>query len=119
LAEKYDAMVVLDDSLGIGVLGETGRGTRELRGMIARVDVVIGSLGKALAGAGGGFIAGKREVIDWLRQKATPYLFSSALAPPLACAALRALEILARRGAPLATLRRHGAVVEKELELRG
>src|SRR5205823_11971218 len=119
LAEKYDAMVVLDDSLGIGTLGETGRGARELRGMIARVDVVTGTFGKALAGAGGGFIAGKREVIDWLRQKATPYLFSTSLAPPLAAAARTALELLERGEAPLATLRDRTAVMKKELELRG
>jgi glycine C-acetyltransferase len=115
LAEKYDAMVVLDDSLGIGALGETGRGTRELRGLMARVDVVTGTFGKALGGAGGGFIAGRREVIEWLRQKATPYLFSIALAPPLVAAARAALEILERGEAPLATLRGHIAAMKKEL----
>jgi len=119
LAEKYDAMVVLDDALGIGALGETGRGTRELRGVIARVDVVTGTFGKALGGAGGGFIAGRREVVEWLRQKATPYLFSLALAPPLAAAARAAIEILERGEAPLADLRRHIAVVKQELLARG
>jgi len=119
LAEKYDAMVAIDDSLGIGVLGNGGRGTRELRGMLTRVDVVTGTFGKALGGAGGGFIAGKREVIDWLRQKATPYLFSIALAPPIAAAALAAIELLETGQAPLATLREHTAVMKKELELRG
>ena len=119
LAEKYDAMVVLDDSLGVGVLGATGRGTRELRGMMARVDVVTGTFGKALGGAGGGYIAGKREVIDWLRQKATPYLFSIALPPPVAAAALRALEILERGEAPLQQLQGHVARIKKDLELRG
>ena len=119
LAEKYDAMVVLDDSLGIGVLGDTGRGTRELRGAIGRVDVVTGTFGKALGGAGGGFIAGRREVIEWLRQKATPYLFSIALAPPLAAAARAALEILERGEAPLATLRGHIAAIKQGLEARG
>jgi glycine C-acetyltransferase len=119
LAEKYDAMVVLDDSLGIGALGDTGRGARELRGMIGRVDVVTGTFGKALGGAGGGFIAGRREVIGWLRQKATPYLFSIALAPPLAAAARTALEILERGEAPLADLRGHVAMMKRELEARG
>ena len=119
LAEKYDAMVVLDDSLGIGVLGETGRGTRELRGVIPRIDVVTGTFGKALGGAGGGYIAGKREVISWLRQKATPYLFSTALSPPLAAAAHAAVELLERGEAPLATLRSRVATMKKELELRG
>jgi glycine C-acetyltransferase len=119
LASKYDAMVVLDDSLGIGVLGETGRGARELRGMIGQVDVVTGTFGKALGGAGGGFIAGRREVIAWLRQKATPYLFSIALAPPLAAAARAAIEILERGDAGLATLRSRIAEVKRELEARG
>jgi glycine C-acetyltransferase len=119
LAEKYDAMVVIDDSLGVGALGETGRGTRELRGMIPRVDVVTGTFAKALGGAGGGFIAGRREVIGWLRQKATPYLFSAALAPPLAAAAREALEILERGEAPLPKLRKNVATIKKELELRG
>jgi len=118
LAEKYDAMVVLDDSLGVGVLGQTGRGTRELRGVIPRVDVVTGTFGKAL-GSAGGYIAGKREVIDWLRQKATPYLFSTALAPPLVAAAHAALELLERGEAPIPTLRDRVAVMKKELELRG
>lgn len=118
LAEKYDAMVVLDDSLGVGVLGQTGRGTRELRGVLPRVDIVTGTFGKAL-GAAGGYIAGKREVIDWLRQKATPYLFSTALSPPLAAAAHAAVELLERGEAPLPTLRDRVAVMKKELELRG
>ncbi|HEX3761791.1 MAG TPA: aminotransferase class I/II-fold pyridoxal phosphate-dependent enzyme [Kofleriaceae bacterium] len=119
LAAKYDAMVVLDDSLGIGALGETGRGARELRGTIGQVDVVTGTFGKALGGAGGGFIAGRREIIAWLRQKATPYLFSIALAPPLAAAARAALEILERGEAALATLRNHIAQMKRELEARG
>ncbi len=119
LAEKYDAMVVLDDSLGVGVLGEMGRGTRELRGVIPRIDVVTGTFGKALGGAGGGYIAGRREVIGWLRQKATPYLFSTALSPPIAAAAHAAIELLERGEAPLPTLRSRVAVIKKELELRG
>jgi len=119
LAVRYDAMVVLDDSLGIGALGETGRGTRELRGTIGQVDVVTGTFGKALGGAGGGFIAGRREIIAWLRQKATPYLFSIALAPPLAAAARAALEILERGEAPLPTLRNHVAQMKRELLARG
>ncbi len=118
LAEKYDAMVVLDDSLGVGVLGQTGRGTRELRGVMPRVDIVTGTFGKAL-GSAGGYVAGTREVIGWLRQKATPYLFSTALAPPLVAAAHAAVELLERGEAPLETLRSRVAVMKKELELRG
>ena len=119
LAEKYEAMVVVDDSLGIGAVGNTGRGTRELRGMLHRVDVVTGTFSKALGAAGGGFIAGRREIIHWLRQKATPYLFSIALAPPLAAAALTALDLLERGEAPLPELRTNIATVKRELELRG
>ena len=119
LAEKYDAMVVVDDSLGIGAVGNTGRGARELRGMLHRVDVVTGTFSKALGGAGGGFIAGRREIIHWLRQKATPYLFSVALAPPLAAAALTALDLLERGEAPHPELRNNIATVKRELELRG
>jgi glycine C-acetyltransferase len=119
LAEKYDAMVVVDDSLGVGAVGPSGRGTRELRGMLPRVDVVTGTFSKALGGAGGGFIAGRREIIHWLRQKATPYLFSVALAPPLAAAALTALDLLERGEAPLPELRTNIATVKRELELRG
>jgi glycine C-acetyltransferase len=119
LAEKYDAMVVVDDSLGIGAVGNTGRGARELRGMLHRVDVVTGTFSKALGGAGGGFIAGRREIIHWLRQKATPYLFSVALAPPLAAAALTALDLLERGEAPHLELRNNIATVKRELELRG
>jgi glycine C-acetyltransferase len=105
LAERYEAMVIVDDSLGVGVLGQTGRGTREHRNVMSRIDVISGTFGKALGGAGGGYIAGKREVVEWLRQKATPYLFSIALAPPLAAAAAAGLEILGRSEGQLATLR--------------
>jgi glycine C-acetyltransferase len=110
---------VLDDSLGIGALGATGRGTRELRGMLGQVDVVTGTFGKALGGAGGGFIAGRREIIAWLRQKATPYLFSIALAPPLVAAARAALEILERGEVELPALRNHILAMKRELEARG
>jgi glycine C-acetyltransferase len=119
LAARYDAMVVVDDSLGIGAVGATGRGACELRGMLGQVDVITGTFGKALGGAGGGFIAGRREIIAWLRQKATPYLFSIALAPPLAAAALAALEIVERGLAPLATVHNHVAAMKRELEARG
>lgn len=105
LAERYEAMVIVDDSLGVGVLGPTGRGTREHRNVMARVDVITGTFSKALGGAGGGYVAGKAEVIEWLRQKATPYLFSVGLAPPLAAAAAKAIEILDRGEGQLATVR--------------
>lgn len=105
LAEAHDALVVVDDCLGVGVLGKHGRGTAELAGVIDKVDVVTGTFGKALGGASGGFAAGRAEIIDWLRQKSTPYLFSAALPPPMAGAALYALELLESGKAPLAGLR--------------
>ncbi len=119
LAEKYDALVIVDDSLGVGVLGETGRGTRELRGVISRIDIVTGTFSKALGAAAGGYIAGRHEVIEWLRQKATPYLFSVALPPHLTAAAAKALEILESGEAPLETLRQHTTSVKSLLELNG
>jgi len=119
LAERYEALVIVDDSLGVGVVGDTGRGARELRGVIGRVDVVTGTFGKALGGAGGGYVAGRREVIEWLRQKATPYLFSIGVPPPLAAAALAVIEILARGDAPLATLRARTAAIKQGLTASG
>ncbi len=105
LAEKYDALVVVDDALGIGVLGDRGRGAAELYGVIERVGVITGSFGKALGGAGGGFAAGQREIIEWLRQKSPPYMFSATLPPPVAGAALAALQILENGEAPIPGLR--------------
>jgi glycine C-acetyltransferase len=99
LAERYDALVVVDDSQGIGVLGESGRGTHDHAGA-KRVDVVTGSFGCALGGGGGGFVAGRNDVITWLRQKSRPHLAAPALDPAAAAAALKSIELL-RRGAEL------------------
>ncbi len=98
LAERYDAVVVLDDSHGVGVLGETGRGTAEHFGLLGRIDVVTGTLGKALGGAAGGYVASSAEVCELLAQRSRPQLFSNALPPTVACSALRAVELL--RGEP-------------------
>jgi glycine C-acetyltransferase len=105
LAEKYDAMVIVDDALGIGVLGDRGRGSAELAGVLERVDLVTGSFSKALGGASGGFAAGHTEIIEWLRQKSSPYMFSATLPPAMAGAAMAALQILESGEAPLAGLR--------------
>lgn len=105
LAETYDAMVVVDDCLGIGVLGARGRGTAELMDAIDRVDVVTGTFSKALGGAAGGFAAGRGEIIDWLRQKSPPYMFSATMPPPMAGAALAAVQILESGDAPLPGLK--------------
>jgi glycine C-acetyltransferase len=94
LAERYDAMVMVDDSHAVGFVGEHGRGTHELRGVMERVDIITGTLGKALGGASGGYTSGRREVIEWLRQRSRPYLFSNSLAPAIAATTLEVLDLL-------------------------
>ena len=105
LAEKYDALVVVDDALGIGVLGDRGRGSAEHASVIDRVHLITGTFSKALGGAAGGFAAGKREIVDWLRQKSSPYMFSAALPPAMCAVAMAALQILESGEAPLPGLR--------------
>ncbi len=98
LAERYGAMVMVDDSHAVGFMGEHGRGTHEHCGVMGRVDFMTGTFGKALGGASGGYIAGKREAIEWLRQKARPYLFSNSVAPSIVAATLQVLDLLADSG---------------------
>ena len=94
LAEEHDALVMVDDSHAVGVVGPGGRGTPEHFGVIDRVDIVTGTLGKAIGGASGGYVAGRREIVELLRQRARPYLFSNSLAPSVVAASLRALELI-------------------------
>lgn len=94
LADKYQALVMVDDSHAVGFTGKTGRGTHELHGVMNRIDVITGTLGKALGGASGGYTSGRKEIIDLLRQRSRPYLFSNTLAPSIAGASLRALQLL-------------------------
>lgn len=94
LADKYKALVMVDDSHAVGFTGKTGRGTHELHGVMDRIDVITGTLGKALGGASGGYTSGRKEIIDLLRQRSRPYLFSNTLAPSIAGASLRALQLL-------------------------
>lgn len=94
LADKYKALVMVDDSHAVGFTGKTGRGTHELYGVMDRIDVITGTLGKALGGASGGYTSGRKEIIDLLRQRSRPYLFSNTLAPSIAGASLRALQLL-------------------------
>ena len=94
LAERYGAMVMVDDSHAVGFMGATGRGTPELYGVRERVDLVTGTLGKALGGASGGYTSGRRELIELLRQRSRPYLFSNTLAPPIAAASVKVIELL-------------------------
>ena len=96
LADKYGALVMVDDSHAVGFVGEDGRGTHEHCGVMDRVDIITGTLGKALGGASGGFTSGKKEVIDWLRQRSRPYLFSNSLAPAIVSASIKVLEMLAQ-----------------------
>ena len=94
LAEKYGALVLVDDSHAVGFMGKTGRGTPEHCGVSGRVDLITGTLGKALGGASGGYVSGKKEAIDLLRQRSRPYLFSNTLAPVIAAASIAALDLI-------------------------
>ncbi len=98
LADRYDAIVMVDDSHAVGFIGENGTGTPEYCGVRDRIDIVTGTLGKALGGASGGYTSGRKEIIDWLRQRSRPYLFSNSLAPVMAYTALKTLEILSGSG---------------------
>ncbi len=105
LAERYDAMVMVDDSHAVGFVGEGGRGTPELKGVMDRVDIITGTLGKALGGASGGYTSARSEIVALLRQRSRPYLFSNTLAPPIVAASLKALELLESGGELRAQLR--------------
>jgi glycine C-acetyltransferase len=94
LAERHDALVMVDDSHAVGVVGPGGRGTPEHHGVIERVDILTGTLGKAIGGASGGYVSGRREIVDLLRQRSRPYLFSNSVAPPVVGASIRALELI-------------------------
>ena len=98
LAEKYDALVMVVDSHASGFTGKTGRGTHERAGVMGRIDIITGTLGKALGGASGGFTSGRKEIIDLLRQRSRPYLFSNSIPPAIAAASIAAIDLLARSG---------------------
>lgn len=94
LAERYSALVMIDDSHAVGFLGANGRGTHEYRGVMGRVDIITGTMGKALGGASGGYTSGRKEIIDLLRQRSRPYLFSNTLAPMVAAASIKAINLI-------------------------
>jgi glycine C-acetyltransferase len=98
LADRYDALVMVDDSHAVGFLGEHGGGTPEYCGVVGRIDVLTGTLGKALGGASGGYTSGRREIVELLRQRSRPYLFSNSVAPPIVAASLKALELVQSGG---------------------
>ena len=119
LAERYDALVMVDDSHATGFMGAHGRGTPEHCGVGPRVDILTGTLGKALGGASGGYVASRREVIEWLRQRSRPYLFSNSVPPVVAAAAVRVLELLEQRPALRAQLHENAQYFRAGLERLG
>ena len=94
LADRYGALVMVDDSHATGFIGARGRGSHELRGVMDRIDIITGTFGKALGGASGGYVAARKEIVGWLRQRSRPYLFSNSIAPPVAAGTLRVLDLL-------------------------
>ena len=115
LAERYDAIVMVDDSHAVGFVGPTGRGTPELHGVTDRVDIVTGTLGKALGGASGGFTSGRQEIVDLLRQRSRPYLFSNSVAPAVVGASLKVLDLLDSGDDLRATLRENTAFFRERM----
>lgn len=107
LAEKYDAMVMVDDSHALGFVGETGRGTPEYWNVQNRIDIITGTFGKALGGASGGFTSAKKEIVEWLRQRSRPYLFSNSMPPPIVAATINAFGMLESDNSALSKLRKN------------
>ncbi|WP_244908029.1 glycine C-acetyltransferase [Haloactinopolyspora alba] len=119
LAERYDALVMVDDSHAVGVVGEGGRGTPERFGVTDRVDIVTGTLGKALGGASGGYTSGRREIVEYLRQRSRPYLFSNSVAPSIVVAAMAVLDRLGDGADLRQRLRENTALFRSELTAAG
>jgi len=119
LAERYQAMVMVDDSHAVGFVGARGRGTPELHGVTDRVDIVTGTLGKALGGASGGYTSGRREIVDLLRQRSRPYLFSNSVAPAVVGASLKVLDLLETSDDPRARLRDNTAWFRQQMTSQG
>jgi glycine C-acetyltransferase len=119
LAEKYNAMVMVDDSHAVGFVGEEGRGSHEYCQVMDRVDIITGTLGKAMGGASGGYTSGKKEVVEWLRQRSRPYLFSNSLAPAIVNASLTVLKLLAEGGELRSTLKSNASYFREKMESAG
>jgi glycine C-acetyltransferase len=119
LAEKYDALVMVDDSHAVGFMGDSGRGTPEYCKVMGRVDIITGTLGKALGGASGGYTSGRKEIIDMLRQRSRPYLFSNTLAPSIVMASLKVLEILTSSNELREKLHRNTRFFREEMDRAG
>ena len=119
LAEKYGAMVMVDDSHAVGFVGRHGRGSAEHCGVEGRIDIITGTLGKALGGASGGYTSARREVVDWLRQRSRPYLFSNTLAPVIAAASLKVFDLIEHGDALRARLYENAALFRREMTKLG
>lgn len=119
LADKYDALVMVDDSHAVGFVGENGKGTPEYCNVLDRVDIITGTLGKALGGASGGYTSGKKEIVEWLRQRSRPYLFSNSLAPSIVTASIKVLEMIENGGELRAKLWSNANYFRKQMEAAG
>lgn len=119
LADKYDALVMVDDSHAVGFTGEHGRGTHEHCDVMGRVDIITGTLGKALGGASGGFTSARKEIVEWLRQRSRPYLFSNALAPVITATSIKVIDMLEHSNTLLETLRENSRYFREKMEALG
>src|SRR5690606_38280328 len=119
LADKYDALVMIDECHATGFIGETGRGTLEEKGVMGRVDIITGTLGKALGGAMGGYTTGNKEVIEMLRQRSRPYLFSNSLAPAIVGASIKVFEMLSNNTSLKDKLTENTAYFKKGMKAAG
>ena len=119
LADKYNAMVMVDDSHAVGFVGEQGRGSHEYCDVMGRVDIITGTLGKAMGGASGGYTAAKKEVVEWLRQRSRPYLFSNSLAPAIVNASIKVIDMLADGDALRKTLKDNASYFRTQMEAAG
>ncbi|GAC1665812.1 MAG: glycine C-acetyltransferase [Candidatus Dormibacteraceae bacterium] len=119
LAERHDALVMVDDSHAVGFMGANGRGTHEHHGVMGRIDAITGTLGKALGGASGGYVSGRKEIVAMLRQRSRPYLFSNSLAPPIVAASLAVLDLIKSAGDLRQRLRDNTALFRKQMTEAG
>ncbi|GAC1638291.1 MAG: glycine C-acetyltransferase [Candidatus Dormibacteraceae bacterium] len=119
LAERHDALVMVDDSHAVGFMGANGRGTHEHHGVMGRIDAITGTLGKALGGASGGYVSGRKEIVAMLRQRSRPYLFSNSVAPPIVAASLAVLDLIKSAGDLRQRLRDNTALFRKQMTEAG
>ena len=119
LADEYDALTMIDDCHAAGFLGERGRGTHEYRGVMGRIDIISGTLGKALGGASGGYTSGRKEIVGWLRQRSRPYLFSNSVAPMIAATSIAVLDLLERDNSLQQQLHENAAHFRSKMTERG